>query len=349
MLKKISNKELIEFSRVLSLLLYSKIALTQALDILSKQTKNANLKSITRNLLSNIRAGNSISKSFSKYPELFNDVFIANLKVAEETGQIAEVINEYTTYLEKIQALKRKAVQAVRYPIFVLIVAISVVFFMLYYIIPTFETLFLSFKAKLPPITKFLLSISNILVNHNLIILVALAGVILIINQLSKSKSFKENVFDNLIWRVPLISNIYMNNLLSRFSLSMGVLLKNKVGLLDALKISRNISNNKKFKNEIEIIIKRILKGESMSGNIYGSKFFDLTFSRLLTVGEESAELDKVFIMMSEYYNSEFDYYLDNITSMMEPVLILFVGGMVAFILVGLYLPMFDIINYFGV
>lgn len=349
MLKKISNKELIEFSRVLSLLLYSKIALTQALDILSKQTKNANLKSITRNLLSNIRAGNSISKSFSKYPELFNDVFIANLKVAEETGQIAEVINEYTTYLEKIQALKRKAVQAVRYPVFVLIVAISVVFFMLYYIIPTFETLFLSFKAKLPPITKFLLSISNILVNHNLIILVALAGVILIINQLSKSKSFKENIFDNLIWRVPLISNIYMNNLLSRFSLSMGVLLKNKVGLLDALNISRNISNNKKFKNEIEIIIKRILKGERMSGNIYGSKFFDLTFSRLLTVGEESAELDKVFIMMSEYYNSEFDYYLDNITSMMEPVLILFVGGMVAFILVGLYLPMFDIINYFGV
>lgn len=349
MLNKISNKELIEFSRVLSLLLYSKIALTQVLDILSKQTKNDSLKRITKNILADIKSGHSITKSFAKYPELFNDVFIANLKVAEETGQIAEVISQYTSYLEKIQILKRKAVQAVRYPVFVLLVAVGVVFFMLYYIIPTFESLFLSFQAQLPPITKFLLSVSNLLVNNNIMILFIVITIILLVNYLSKSVSFKENVVDTLVWKLPLISNIYMNNLLARFTLSMGVLLKNKVGLLESLKISKNISNNKKFKNEIDVIIKRILKGESMSGNIYGSKFFDFTFSRLLSVGEESAELDKVFIMMSDYYNNEFDYYLDNITSMLEPALILFVGGMVAFILVGLYLPMFDIINYFGV
>ncbi len=349
MFKKISNKELIEFYRVLSLLLFSKVSIITALDLISKQSKNEKLKQTIKGIGTEIKSGSSFTKSFSKYPDLFTDIFIANLRVAEETGQIAEVLHEYTNYLEKMQTIKRKIMQALRYPIIVMTVAIGVVFFMLFFIIPTFESLFKSVKASLPYLTELLLSISNFFINHSTTILVLVIIIVFLIYLLLKSEKQKLIIFDSIIWRIPLLSRIYLNSILARFTLSMGILLSSKVNLVESLKISRNITKNITFRAQIDSILKKIIKGESFSSNIKSSKLFDLTFSKLLAAGEESAEMDKVFYMMSNFYSNEFDYYLDNITSLLEPILILFVGGIVAVILVALYLPMFEIINHFGV
>jgi type IV pilus assembly protein PilC len=349
MFNRISNKEIIEVIRTLSMLLYSRISVTNSIELLVKQTKNAKLKAILKSILKDIKSGNSISKSFAKYPRLFSDIFIANLRVAEETGQIAEVLNEYTDYLEKVLNLKRKIIQAVRYPILVLVVAGFVMFFMLFYIIPTFQGLFSSVKAPLPEMTKFLMNISNFAVNNNILLIFIVLIIIFLAVIIVRNDVLKGKLLDIIIWKIPFLSKIYRDNLLARFSVSMGILLKSRVSLTEALKISKDISGNETFKQQVDIILKKIIKGESLSANLQNLSLFDITFSRLLAVGEESAELDKVFNMMGNYYSSEFDYYLDNITSLLEPVLILLVGGIVAFILIALYLPMFDIINYFGV
>lgn len=349
MFDRVSNKEIIELSRTLSILLYSRVSVTNSIEIIVKQTKNNRLKGYLKQILKDIKSGSSISKSFSKHPSLFSEIFIANLKVAEETGRIAEVLNEYTDYLEKVHNLKRKILQAVRYPILVLIVAGLVMFFMLFYIIPTFQGLFSSVKAPLPGITKFLMSISSFFVHNDILISIIFLLIIIAVAIISRDNELKEKLLDKIIWKLPLLSKIYRDNLLARFSVSMGILLKSKVPLTEALKISRNVSENETFKGQLDIILKKIIKGESLSSNLQNLSLFDVTFSRLLAVGEESAELDKVFNMMGNYYSGEFDYSLDNITSLMEPVLILLVGGIVAFILIALYLPMFDIINYFGV
>lgn len=348
MFNKISHKEIIEFTRVLSMLLYSKISVVGSLEIIIKQTRNENLNQVSKRILKDIKSGVSISKSFSKYPDLFSDIFIANLKVAEETGQIAEVVGEYSDFQKKMQELKRKILQAIRYPLLVLIVAVGVIFFMLIFIIPTFENLFLSVKAELPDITKLLIGLSSLVVGNSLLILVIIIlGTFLTILAL-KTESVKR-LIDKILIETPLISRIYLTNLLAQFSLSMSVLLKNKVPLIESLKISRNITGNQLFREQIDVVLKKTLGGETLSSNINSIKFFDVTFTKLLAVGEESAELDKVFFQLSNYYGSEFDHTLDNFTSLLEPVLILFVGGIVAVILVGLYLPMFEIINYFGV
>lgn len=349
MFNKIPHKEIVEFTRVLGLLLYSRVSVIQAFELIQKQTKNEKLKAIVKSILKDIKSGSSLSKSFSKHPREFADIFIANLKVGEETGEIAEVIVEYSLYLQKMQSLKGKILQAVRYPIMVLFVAVGVVTFMLLFIIPTFESLFQSVKADLPVITQLLLILSRGLVNNSTLLFFILLSIAGLVYFGKNNESFQKNFVDKSLVKLPVVSKMYITGLLARFSLSMAILLKSRVGLVESLKISKNITSNHLFKNQIDLLLKKTNKGETLSANVKSSQFFDPTFTRLLAAGEESAELDKVFMQMSIYYSSEFDHYLDNLTSLLEPVLILFVGGIVAVILIGLYLPMFEIINYFGV
>lgn len=349
MFRKIPQKEIVEFTRVFSLLLYSRVPIIQAFELIVKQSKNTKLKEILQNILKDIKGGSSLSKSFAKYPDNFAEIFIANLKVGEETGELAGVIGEYSLFLQKMQGLKGKILQAIRYPVMVLVVALCVVIFMLVFIIPTFENLFKSVNTELPAITKILMIISTVFVENGVLLAFLFVLTLMLIYSGSKSQTFKRRYIDKLLMTLPILSKMYVTNILAQFSLSMSVLLRSRVGLLESLKISRNVSKNYLFKAQIDQLLKKTTKGESLSSNLKSSNFFDPTFARLLAAGEESAELDKVFSQMSAYYSNEFDHYLDNLTSLLEPALILFVGGIVAVILIGLYLPMFEIINYFGV
>ncbi|MBK7980269.1 MAG: type II secretion system F family protein [Ignavibacteriae bacterium] len=331
------------------MLLISKLSVIDALQLINQQIQNENFKEIIKKIIHDVKTGNSLSKSFSKYPEIFSDIYIANLKVAEETGYMAEVISDFTVYQEKFVNLKKKIVQAVRYPIFVIVISIGVIFFMLFFLIPTFESLFVSVKAKIPALTKFLLDISKFMIDNYFILIVTLILSAFGIRSLLKSYAFRRNYIDILILKIPLVSSLYKMNLLARFSLSMSILLKSKVTLVDSLKISKNVTSNSQFQLEISKLLKKLIKGESFTDNIKNSKFFDFTFTKLLAAGEASAELTNVFQLISEYYSEEFDHKLDNLTSFIEPVLILFVGGIIAVVLVAMYLPMFEIINYLGV
>ncbi|MGD8782588.1 MAG: type II secretion system F family protein [Ignavibacteria bacterium] len=349
MFNRITNKEIIELNRVLSLLLIARIPIISALELIARQTQNSKLKDLLKGIEKNLKAGNSLSKSFSKHPDIFSDIYISNLKIGEETGNIADVLTQYTDYQEKFFLLKKKISQASRYPVFILLVSISVIAFMMFFLIPTFESLFKSVKAKLPPVTEVLLSTSNFFLENSITVLITFMILFVIIRIASRSNYIKINFTDKFIIHLPYISDLFVKNLLARFSLSMSVLLKNGISLLEALKISKNISTNSVFRNEITSLVKKMIRGESMASNIGNSIFFDMTFTRLLAAGEESAELGKVFYLISDYYSKEFDYRLENIMSLAEPILILFIGSIVAVILIAMYLPMFEIINYVGV
>lgn len=349
MFDKISNRELIEFNRVFSLLLISRIGVSDSLELLYKQTKNGKLKNILKSVVKDINSGKTLSESYSKYPDVFNEVYIANLKVGEETGQLAEVLTEYTEYQDKFLNLKNKMIQAARYPVFVLVITFGVVAFMMLFLIPTFEGLFTSMKSGLPPLTAFIVSISNFTLNNGIELFVLLIVLGFLLSKLFRNKNFKKNYTDSYLLKMPLVSRVFKHNLLARFSLVMSILLRNKVGLLESLSIAKNVSPNSIFREEIKMITNRITKGETITANLGKSVIFDLTFVKMLSAGEASSELEKVFRMMSEYYTREFDHYLENITSLLEPILILFIGLIVAFILVAMYLPMFEIVNYLGV
>lgn len=329
-------------------MLISKLSLVQALEILSMQMKNEKFREIIKKTLKDIKSGLSLSKSFSKYPELFSEIYIANLRVGEETGQLDTVISEYTEYMETIQSLKRKVIQAIRYPLLVLFVAAGVISFMVFFLIPTFQTLFTSSKFSLPPLTQTIMAVSFLIKDNSPTIFIAIVFLAVLFINYKKIETLNSFI-ELFLVKAPLISKIYIKNVVARFSLSLSFLLRSKVPLLEALKISRNTTSNKLFKDEIDVIVKKISKGESFSAVIKRSGFFDITFSQLLIAGEESAQLDKVFSLISSYYQKDFEFFLDNLTSLLEPVLILTIGVIVAVILVAMYMPIFEIVNNFGV
>ena len=227
MFNRISKKEFLEFNRALGILLLSKIGILDSLEMLANQTKHKLFRDIIKKIASDIRAGKSLSKSFAKYPEIFSEIYVANLKVAEETGNISEVISEYVVYEEKFYNLKKKIAQAARYPVFVLIVSIAVVSFMLFFLIPTFQSLFASMKTEVPPVTQFLLTISTFTRDNIMILLIVIMISIPLLNYIFKSESIKRNIIDKMLLRFPVISSFYIKNLLARFSLSMSILLIN--------------------------------------------------------------------------------------------------------------------------
>jgi type IV pilus assembly protein PilC len=344
MFNNIPQKEILEFNRVLGLLLSAKLSFIASLELMAPKIENVKLKNVLLDINKNIKNGQSISKSFAKHKELFSDSYIANLKIGEETGDVGTLLNEYNKFNEKIASLKKKILQAVRYPLMVLITALGAIIFMIFFLIPSFENIFHNSNDNLPFITKWIILFSSFIINNYLylltIILVALMAI-------KFSWSSNKEFYFKLLLRLPLVANLYRTNILARFTQSMATLLKNRLPLIDSLTISKSITSNSLFRKEIDIIIKRINKGESFSKNIK-SEFLDFTFYKLLSVGEASAELDNSFALLSDYYTKEFDYRIENINSLIEPVLIIFVGSIVGVILVSLYMPMFDIINNVG-
>jgi len=344
MFNKIPQKEMLEFNRVLGLLLSAKLSFISSLELMAPKIENIQLKKIVSEINKEIKNGQPISKCFAKYKDLFPDSYIANLKIGEETGDIGTLLNEYNIFNEKITNLKKKILQAIRYPLMVLITALGAIIFMIFFLIPSFENIFHNTNDNLPFITKWIILFSSFIIKYYLyIIATIIAGVAAIKYSWASNKEF----YYKLLLKLPLVTKLYRTNILARFTQSMATLLKNRLPLIDSLSISKNITSNPLFRKEIEVIIKRINKGETFSKSIK-SEFLDFTFYKLLSVGEASAELDNSFALLSDYYTKEFDYRIESVNSLIEPILIIFVGSIVGVILISLYMPMFDIINNVG-
>ncbi|HZW40274.1 MAG TPA: type II secretion system F family protein [Ignavibacteriaceae bacterium] len=348
MFNKIKQKEIIDFNKTLSLLLLAKLSIIQSLEIICGQSKSSELKSILKIILTELKTGKSLSLSFAKYPKIFPKIYIANLKAAEETNQIAEVLYEYSNYEESVYTLKKKIIQASRYPLLVLGVSFLAISFMVFFLIPSFEGIFFASNSSLPLLTEFIINFSYLIKNNFVYLMILFTSIFFLFFKL-KSNSILTNKTDRLLLTIPYLSKVYKSNILARFSFTMHILLKNKITLIESLDISKNISQNVIFKKEINKILNKVNKGESLSLNFKHSYFFDETFSKLIVAGEESAEMDKVFLLISDYYSKDFDYQMESLMSVIEPILIFIVGIFVALVVIAMYLPMFEIVNNFGI
>lgn len=345
--KEVKNRDILEFNKALSLLLYAKIGLVDAMEIILAQIKNEKFKSALKEITRSLKSGASISKSFGKQNTLFPEVFVATLRVAEETGEISSVMIEYTRYNDKIQKVKQKAKSATRYPVFIVGVASITLFFMIWFLIPNFEGIFLSFGKDIPALSKAVFNVSAWIRVNIVYILIGIVLLAILISKYAGSDKLRM-FYSRIIPYIPIVSKLYKSNILARFSITMNTLLKNRVTLIDALKVAKTSSKDPSFIKEIETIQKSLVKGVNFAHILKSSKFFDVTFIKLLTAAEGASELDKAFMMTADYYTDEFDNMLETITSFMEPALILFIGVIVGTILIAMYLPMFELLNNFG-
>jgi type IV pilus assembly protein PilC len=341
---RITFTEISSFTRQFSAMLEAKISLVRILEILSLQAENARLGQILNEIKKEVQGGKSLTESFSKYPKVFSEFYLSMIKVGEMTGQLDYMLNRVAIYLEKINILRRKLLQSLSYPALVLVVAIAAISFLLTYVVPSFSDMFKDFDAKLPAITVLLMKTSTFITGKLLLVLFVLIALIIAIKFYLKTERGRW-FWHNIMLMLPISGKIIKKNYVGRFSRTLGILLESGIPMLDALKVTSDSIPNILVKREINQMRYFAEKGEMLTRSIKHSQVFPPMVTQMITVGEETAQLDKMLTKIADYYDDEIEATLTTLTTVLEPLIIIILGIILGTILIALYMPLFDLVN----
>jgi type IV pilus assembly protein PilC len=305
------------------------------------------MKEVIRHLGKEVRKGASFSRALRSRPDVFEELFVVTAEVGQESGRLAEVLSHLARHLEKMNSLKKKVLQALTYPALVLCVAFFAVLFLLVFIVPTFAEMFKSFQVDLPPTTRLVLRVSGLLTANGYSIGLMLLAVIFLLAKAVSSSGFRKKA-EAFGLRTPLFGAMVLKNHVARFCRTLGTLLQAQVPLVDALGVSQRISTVDSIKEEIGVILRHVKKGHAVAEPMVGSKIFPPLVAQMITVGEETSELDSMLLKVADYYEQELDARIDALSSIIEPVIILLLGMLIGLILISMYLPMFELMNVVG-
>jgi type IV pilus assembly protein PilC len=336
--------ELTAFIRQFATMCEARLSLLTIFDILYQQTENRTIKIIIDRVKRDAQGGKTLHESFNRYNHIFTPFFLQMLKVGELTGQLDHMLLRVAVYYEKINSLKRKLLQALAYPALVVTVALAAVSFLLAYVVPTFADMFRDFDAQLPAITLILMNISAFISARFWIFPVTLVALVSGTKYLIGTKD-GQIIWHKLQLNLPISGAIIKKNYISRFARTLGLLLESGIPILDALKVTSDSIPNTMVKSEINQMRYYAERGNMLTQSLKKSKIFPPMVTQMITVGEETAQLDKMLNRLADYYDSEIEASLSNLTTLLEPVIIIFLGVVLGTILIALYMPLFDLVN----
>jgi len=346
-LKEVPEKVVIEFTRNLAIMLKAKLPLVKALDTTIQQISHQKFKAIVGDVRKEVKRGKTLSKAFSKYPQIFDTIYVQLSEVGEVSGVLDDVLLRLSSYQEKAFKLKQRVRMALVYPSIIIGVAISAVTFLLVFVVPTFVNMYRDFNAELPGPTKVILTVSEFLTGNALLIIVGLIGVIAAVNYASKTKKGM-NYIDRMKLNIPYFGELYKKSLVGQFTKTLATLLHSGVTLSEALKVLKNSSSNSILTAEVQLMTSAITKGKSLNKSLEKSQIFPIVVTQMISVGEETASLDEMLEQIANLFEDEVDIMVEGLTSVIEPVLIVFIGLILGAIIVALYLPIFELVNVIG-
>ncbi len=338
--RNIKVRELAIFTRQLSSVLSAGILLNEALDTIGSDWHDPYFRKIIADIMQHIRAGKSFSSSLSRFPECFSPVYIALVQAGEETGNLGSMLGNLAKYLEDIAVTIQKIKTAVRYPLFVLGFFFFTVFVIITFIIPKFSAIFSRSKMSLPLLTKIVIGVSEFVIKNTLWIFLVIGVAAFIIYYLMKLPKIRF-AFDRHKLRIPILGNILMKGLISRFARTLSILISGGVGLAGSLTISSDSMNNLYIKSILEQVKERVLSGFPLSRELASCNIFQNIFIKMVEVGERTGKMGDMLKRNADYYDDELNVAITNFTSLLEPALIVLIGGVVLIVVLALYLPIF--------
>lgn len=344
---RIRDRDLAECCLQLAVMLQARVPLHRAVKVLSKQTRHRRMKEVIDGISRDIDQGHTLSKALARQPGVFDNLFVVTAEVGQESGRLADVFSRLANHLERMSSLKRKFFQTLTYPALVLGVALFAVLFLLIFIVPTFAQMFKGVQTGLPWSTGIVLRISEFVVSYGVHAIIALVVTVYVFWQWSRVLSFREKLRMFLL-KLPVIGDVCLKTYLARFCRSLGTMLETDVALVDALEIAERLAGNAEMKQEIRQIAKHVRRGDPLSQPFVESRYFPPVLAQMISVGEETDELDTMLLKIADYYEQELDNKIESLSSIIEPALILFLGLIVGAILISMYLPMFDLVNVVG-
>jgi type IV pilus assembly protein PilC len=340
----ISTKEITRFTGQLATLLDARMPLLRSLEILSKDNKNKEFKSLVKKVISKIKEGVPFSETLKKYPKQFSQFYINMVKIGEETGKMPELLHRINQYLTQNEILKQKFIQAMLYPFVVVFISIAAVVFLLIYVVPEFETMFANNKAELPAITKYVLYMSHFLGAYGVyLFLGVLASFGFGAYYLDTKQGYKMG--SKLVLQLPLFGDFLKKVFVARICMILSVLIEARVSLLNALSIAKDSIRNDVVSKEIQKMVTFTSRGDRLTDSLAKSKLFPEMITQMLTVGEETAKIDLMLKSVADYYSEEVSRTTDRLAIIIEPVILVVLGLIVGTIVISIYLPMFELGN----
>lgn len=339
---RVKPMDLVIFSRQLATLIDSGISLVMGLTILQEQVENVYLKKIVANIKSDIEAGNSLSSSFAKYPEAFPEIFTNMTKAGESSGSLNEILERVADYLERTENIRRKLKSALTYPLLIVGMAVIVVAFLMLKVVPTFKNIFASLGGSLPLPTLILIKISNLSLRlFPIIVLLIIFAYIGFIRYISTEQGRLR--FDQFKLKLPVFGATFRNVAISKFTRTLATLVKSGVSILEAFEISGKVSGNKVIEQATNQIRVNLQSGESISDPMAETGKFPIFVVKMIAVGEQTGELEKMLSKVSDYYEEQINETLAGLTSMLEPFIIVFLGVVIGYIVLAMFMPIFKL------
>lgn len=340
----ISLKERLYFYQQLGSLLDSRLSLSECLLVLQEQGGNKKLVPILARIQSGIESGESFSEACRSQKKVFSPFEIQSIHMGEQSGRLTQVLPKIAAYFARKHKLRRKIMQALTYPIAVIVIAILVVAFMLGFVVPMFADIFQRFDAELPALTRFIMNLSQGLGDYFGLILPSMLGLGGLVFWMSKQSIYRD-IFSRLSLRLPLLGTLLHKLHLARLSYALAMLLEAQVHLDESLALCAQISSLPPLRLALERSQDSIIAGESFHTAIHAESIFPPVFKQMIKVGEQTARIPEMLNKLAQNMEEESEVGLGQLTTFMEPLLIVLIGGLVAIILIAMYLPMFELSN----
>lgn len=338
MFQGVSEREVIFFAVQASTLLKAGVPLLRSLDIIHKGISNHAFKSVIQSIKKKIAGGATLNAAIRDHPKVFPWVWANMVEVGEATGKLPQCLDEIAVYQEAAARIKTKVITAFTYPAILMTAVIGALTFLMIAVIPKFEEIFIQQNLKLPVITQIVIGISNIVRHHFLIVI--LIVVVAVIAFLHFRKTPKVCIFfDTIALGFPVFGIIFLQVAVVRFSRSLCTLLRSGVPILKALEISGRLVNNSFIELKIKQVAEAIKNGQMLGAQLESKKMFPVFMTQLISVGEESGELERFLDLIAKYYEDGVDTFLTRLTTLLEPIMLVFMGGVIGTIVISLFLP----------
>ena len=340
--KKVKKLQVVLFTRQLSTMITSGLPLVQSLEILGNQIEDVNFRGIIREVKTKIEGGSRFADALRDYPQCFDELYVNLVVAGEEGGLLDNVLQRLAIYMEKAEKLKKKVKSAMIYPIAIIVVAIGVVMVLLLFVIPVFEKMFKEMGAELPAPTQLVIAMSKFVSSYILYFIPVLVVVVYLFIRYYKTEGGQRKI-DAIILKLPLFGTLTLKASVARITRTLSTLLTSGVAILESLLICAKVAGNKVIEDALLVARNRISEGKTMSEPLEQAGIFPPMVVQMVQVGESTGALDSMLGKIADFYDEDVDNLVTNMTAMMEPMIMVFLGVVLGGLIIAMYLPIFKL------
>ncbi|MBW8005366.1 MAG: type II secretion system F family protein [candidate division NC10 bacterium] len=341
---KVNERDLAVVTRQLATMIDAGLPLVQCLEILASQQDNKLLKKVLHDIRQDVEGGATFSSALKRHPKIFGALYTNMVEAGEAGGILDTILNRLAAYIEKAMILKRRVKTAMFYPATIISVAVVVVIFLLLYVIPTFQQMFANFGATLPLPTLIVLALSNFVRAYILFIIVGIVGIVVGIRVFHGTEGGKKTI-DRILLRLPVFGPLIRKVAVAKFSRTLGTLVSSGVSILEGLDITARTAGNKIVEEAVFRARTVIAQGKTIAEPLEESGVFPRMVTQMIGVGEQTGALDRMLNKIADFYDEEVDVAVAGLTSLLEPLLVIFLGVIIGGVVIAMYLPIFKLIS----